>query len=515
MPKVTIENAGRFGVIKDLSAHDVKDGVFTDAEGVRFLDGMAYQFTDFEEVLGTPQCTPYFMLFTDIDGDFHWIYAGEEDIWDVYDDPSTGITHTDLSGTTYSGAKNAWTGTVLGGVPILNNGEDPPQMWDLNLANNFQDLSNWPSGVTCKSLRQYKNFLIAMNITDSGTEMPYLVRWGHPVGPGEVPSSWDYDDETVDAGRWNLAESPGHIIDGLQLRDSFIIYKEDSVHRMDYIGGTFVFSFQKVLGVTGAMNRNCIVEVDGVHFVLTTSDVVVHDGTSPTSVLDKVARRYLFTQMDADTRSLAFVYKNPYFNEVYVCYPSVGSTSCDRAMVWNYRDRTVSFRDMPNVLYGLYGSVLYDPTASWDSDSEPWDSDLTLWNNVVTIPGQARVVVASADDKFYLSDSIASTSGSPPSSYVERQGLSFKNPDRFKLVNWFRPRIKGTSGSVRIYMGGHDTDPFATPTYDQYQDFEIGVDTEVDFSCERRFVAFKIENLTSYQWRLDSYDIDFTLGGLW
>jgi hypothetical protein len=31
---------------------------------------------------------------------------------------------------------------------------------------------------------------------------------------------------------------------------------------MDYIG-TYVFRFSKVLGTSGAMNRNCIIELDG------------------------------------------------------------------------------------------------------------------------------------------------------------------------------------------------------------------------------------------------------------
>ena len=58
--------------------------------------------------------------------------------------------------------------------------------------------------------------------------------------------------------KMDLAEGYDPIVDGLSLRDTFIIYKQASVWRMDYVGGTYVMRFSKVLGTSGAMNRNCV-----------------------------------------------------------------------------------------------------------------------------------------------------------------------------------------------------------------------------------------------------------------
>ena len=128
-----------------------------------------------------------------------------------------------------------------------------------------------------------------------------------------------------------------------------MIYKQQSVWRMDYVGGQFVFRFDQVLGTSGSLTRNCIAELDGLHFVVTGSDIIVHDGQSATSVLDKQSRRHFFASLDGDAYDKTFVVKNPYVNEILVCYAESGATVPNRALVWNYVDKTLTFRDMPNV----------------------------------------------------------------------------------------------------------------------------------------------------------------------
>lgn len=525
MPFLRIPLAGSKGVNRDLSVHELQEGVWTSANNVRFLDGYAQQFYDFQEIYPGGGAIPYFLLPLAIGEQRHWIYAGATKVYGVYVDTILGVTHTDLSGATYTATPNSWTGTLLGGIPILNNGTDAPLQWDTDLTHNFASLSNWPASTTCKSLRGYKQFLVALGVTKGTTEYPYMVKWSHPAEPGAIPASWDHTDPTYDAGEADIAEGYDVIVDGLQLRDSFMIYKESSVWRMDLIGGVSIFRFSKVLGTSGAMNRNCIVELDGVHFVLTSSDVIVHDGQTPTSVLDKVTRRELFREMDISTRSNAFVFKNHYFNEVYVCYPAVGNTSCNRAMVWNYRDKTVSFQDLPGVFHGSYGPVEYEPSDSWDSDGDPWDADLTYWNAASPVPSRVRVLLAGADQKFYLSDSAAVTGNSPPASYIERVGMAFGVPDQDGRVpmngenriciRGVRPRISGSSGSVTIKVGGSDISPFEAPVYDATMTHQINSTLRNDCLVDRRYIAIRIENLDAYQWRLDSLDIEYEVSGEW
>lgn len=521
MSIVRVPNCGSVGVVQDLSQHELPINAWTDASNIRFLDGYSNQFLGHSQAYGTPSVIPYHVLPVIISGVRYWLYASLTKIYAVTITAGAAV-HTNLTRQTagndvnYAATANSWTSTVLGGIPIMNPGNavDPPQQWDLNTANNFSALSNWPASTYCKSIRAYKNFLVALNVTKTATNYPYMVKWSHPAVPGSVPSSWDETDATKDAGEFDLADGYDHIIDGLALRDSLIIYKEASVWRLDYTGGQSVFRASKVMGTSGAMNRNCIVEIDGFHVVLTTNDIVIHDGVQATSVLDKVTRRWLFQNMDVDEAYQSFVFKNPFYNEVFICFASIGADYPDTAIVFNYKDRTVSKRTLPNIHHANFGSVDSSLTGTWASDPDPWSSDISSWDSPDQVPNQARVLMGAHDTKLFMLDAAASFDGVIPSAYLERKGLSFDTPERIKLVKGIRPRITGNVGdTVTISIGSQD-DPYDTPTYTEMT-HTIGSTVRNDCLVSGRYIAVKLATGTAYNWRMDSYDLEVDTLGEW
>ncbi len=516
MPITRIPQAGSIGVIRDLSQHELPNNAWSDAKNIRFLDGAAYQFYGHGEVYNSPSFTPQHVLPCNVSGSRYWIYATAGKTFAVTNTGGSAV-HTDITHLTpRTGVANQWTSTLLSGIPILNAGDGTaPMSWNLNLGSKFVDLANWPASTSCKSIRAFKNYLIALNVTKSGTQYPYMVKWSHPADPGTVPVSWDPTDATKDAGESDLAEGYDPIVDGMQLRDSFIIYKENSVWRMDFTGGTYVFRFSKVMGKSGAMNRNCIAEIDGYHVVLTGSDVIVHDGQSGESVLDKQTRRYLFQNIDVNGSGLCFTFANPFFNEVFICYPSIGSTYCDMAMVWNYKDKTVSFRQIPNLNHAAFGPVDNSLAGNWNQDSAPWDSDLTLWDGPDFVPSTSRAIMASANTKLYMLDASSSFDGVIPSAYLERRGLSFGAPEQIKLVRSIRPRISGNVGQTVLVKVGSSADPFTEPTWGPTMTHTIGSTVSNDCLVSGRYIAIRMETGTAYQWRLDSFDVDLESGGSW
>lgn len=517
MAIVRIPQSGAVGVNKDLSAHELPPNAWTDAQNIRFLDGSAYQFYGHGEVYNSPSFAPQYVLPCNVAGGRYWVYATAGKTFALTNSAGVSV-HTDITHlTARAGVVNQWTGALLSGIPILNAGDasSVPMSWNLNLGTKFVDLANWPANTYCKALRAFRNYLVALNVTKAGANYPFMVKWSHPADPGSVPVSWDPADATKDAGEADIADGYDAIIDGLQLRDSFMIYKESSIWRMDFTGGPYVFRFSKVFGTSGAMNRNCIVEVDGYHVVLTGSDVIVHDGVTATSVLDKATRRFLLQNIDVDSSSKCFVFKNPFFNEVFICYPSIGSAVCDKALVWNHKDRTVSFRDIPALNHAAFGPVDNGLTGAWSQDSAPWSADLTSWNGPDFVPSTARVIMASANTKLYMMDSSASFDGAIPSAYLERRGLSFGAPESMKVVRGIRPRIAGNTGStVQIQIGASD-DPFLDPVYSPVMNHIIGTTISNDCIVSGRYIAVKISTGTAYQWRMDSFDLDVETGGLW
>jgi len=483
---------------------------------------MALQFYGHGEVYAGAPIVPYHVMPVNVGSERHWLYAGASKVYDVTSATGSPV-HTNLTqqdtgvDLDYAGSPNQWTSTTLSGIPILNPGNltIAPQQWDLDIGNRLKDLDNWPSSTYCKSLRTYKSQLVALNVTKSGQNYPFMVKWSHPAPPGAVPVTWDETDTTKDAGEVDLAEGGDPVMDGLQLGGTFIVYKEQSVWRMDYTGGPFVEQFTKVLGISGAMNRNCIVEVDGFHFVLTGSDVIVHDGQSARSVLDKQSRRSLFQSIDAQSFGRCFVFKNPFLNEVFVCFPEAGQTVPNKALVWNYKDSTVSFRDIPNLHHANYGPVEVGLSQPWSGDSAPWNSDITAWNSAEFTPDTARVMMASSDQKLFLLDSSTTFDGTIPSAFLERRGLSLGNPDKRKLIKGIRPRIMGNPGETVLVRVGGAEDPYSDPVYGEAMTFTIGSTVSCDCLVDSRYPAVRFESGNAYQFRLDSFDMEVELGGQW
>jgi hypothetical protein len=222
-------------------------------------------------------------------------------------------------------------------------------------------------------------------------------------------------------------------------------------------------------------------------------------------VLDKKARRYFFQNIDVANKGLVFCFKNPFLNEIFVAYPAIGSTSCDRALVYNFVDKTVSFRTLPNVNHAAYGAVDNTLGGNWNQDSDPWDSDLTAWDGPDFTPDTARVIMGSADVKLFMLDASASFDGAIPMAYLERRGLSFGDPEHFKTVTGIWPRITGNVGETVIIKLGGSMDPYKDPVYESFT-YTIGVDRQADMIVSWPYIAVRFETGSAYQWRLDSFD---------
>jgi hypothetical protein len=517
MTTLTVKGAGSIGVIKDISQTELPLNAWSNANNIRFQSGSALQFYGHSEVYNSPSYVPQYLLPITIGSSKYWIYTTASKTFAVTSSGGTA-THTDIThATPRTGVVNQWTGCVLQGIPILNVGDTSkvPIYWDMNLTHKFVDLSSWPAGTYCKALRSFKSMIVALNLTVGGTSLPHCVLVSHPADPGTLPTSYDETDATKDAVKLTIADGDGEIVDGLALKNSFIVYKERSTHRIDYVSGVFVVSSQQVFGMSGLMNRNCAVEFDGFHLALTQSDVVIHDGYSATSILDDKARRYLFQNMDDTYKGQAFVFKNPFLNEIFIAYPSIGATSCNTALVYNYKDKTVTFRDVPNINHATYGAASNDLGTSWNADADPWDSDLTAWNGSDYTPGAARVLLASNDQKLYLLDGSASFNGVLPSAYLERRAWLPQAPERRTLITGLTPIIYGNTGStVTVKIGGSDS-PFGDPTWDATITYTIGTTIRCDGFSNRRYPAIRFESGTAYQWRLDSYSVDWEDGGAW
>ena len=510
MPIVRVNDCGG-GVNLDLMPEELAENAWSDCQNMRFRNGFAERFRGIGNIFAAPTITPYYITPYAFGNTRFWVHAGTARVF--VDD---GTTRTEITpGSPFTGGvDDRWTGGALNGVLVMNNGVDQPQYWGGNVANDLAVLPGWNANWRCKSLRPFKNYLIALNVTKSGTSFTSMVKWSDVAVPGSVPSSWDETNVALDAGEVEIAETSDRIVDGCQLGDAFIIYKERSQYAMTFIGAPNIFRFQRLPGDFGILSRGCAANTPKGHVVLTTNDVILFDGQSATSIADSRIRDWIQNNINKTLPERAFVTMNPPSSEVLICFPDTTSETCNKAAVWNWNTNTWGVRDLPDVTYGDAGQINTDAAFfSWDSDSGTWDSDTTTWSQTDYSPNEYRLLFSRLT-AISAYDVDTRDAGQTITSMLERKGIQFGDAYAMKMIRSVYPRIDAAAGTeIQVYVGASQVAD-QEPTYSNPVTYTVGTSLKIDsFSPVGRFLALKFECADDAVWRIRSYDLDLVTTG--
>lgn len=519
MPDIAIGELSRVGLIRDTIAHRLGPNAWTKADNIRFDQSGAGSITGNLSVLGTPPVAPYFLMTV----------RGPAQTWFLYTSLTKGYvyngsTHTDITRTVggdYTAASPAdWNGTILGGIPIINSGTDDPQFWaSYNVATKLADLTNWPANTTAKVLRAFGSYLMAFDVTKSGTRYQHMVKWSHPAEVGTVPSSWDETDDTVDAGEQELEDSEsGGIQTALQLGNQMFIYKRSSTWRVRFIGGRFIFSFDKYLETLGALSRRAVASVanSAYHLVVGQNDIFIHDGNSaPRSIVDERFRKVFFDSIDKDKADEIYVFDNPTQKEAWICYPEDGQTLCTRALIWNYE------RGYPGVLseraitfQAVAEGFLTEDTIAWADAVTTWDGSAFSWETTI---GRRVIACDPNDTSFQLLDSGNDFNGVTYSSTLQRTDLGLIGRDhrgnnivdfkRRKMIT--RVWIEATGAPFTVRVGGQEVVNGAV-IWSSPATFDPTTDLYVDVITQGKALAleFAQSDSTVGPWAVHGYRLE-------
>lgn len=518
---------GQYGVVSDRAPHELPTNMWSDARNMRFINGSAERLAGYSQVFGDPDFPPHFAINVRNDTTNYWLYAGEKkaSVWDggVHTNVTreTGGVDDDYAMSDFYG----WHGTILSGTVILNNGVDAPQAWaPPGPGTKLTDLPNWPANTTARSIRAFKQFLIALDVTKAGSRYPHMVKWSHPADPGSVPSSWDETDPTLLAGESpRLSETQGFAVDGLPLGDTFIVYKEDSVWGMQLLQSSEVFRIYKIFDTGGIMSTNCVSQFDNRrHAVFGMNDIYQHDGQQMQSIVTERAKRRVFNSINTDHYRKCHTIYNRVAREVWFCYPTGDAAYCTEALVWNYETDTLGFRDLPNTRYTTEG-IINSAVGSdqWGQDTQIWADDTTLWNERLYNPIEFRLMTASPlDEKLYAIGVGNSHNGVPMVAKLERIGLALpavsnQPPDMTyrKFVRRIWPRVEGTPGGVIYVQVGSQEDNYSSVVWREPRPYVIGQSYGVDCRVAGRLLALRFYSDSILAWRLHGYEVEYELAG--
>lgn len=455
--KVEIKKVGSVGIVQDQPGHELPSAAWTSGSNVRFKNNSALRMEGHSQTFGTPTVTPYAIFnVPGVADQTFWFYFSLAKAYVVESGVHSNVTRG--SGDYTATAGRQWTACILGGIPVFNNGIDKPQYWSaLSVSQVLQDLAAWPATYRARVIRNFGSYLIAMNLTEAGTNKPHKVLISHKADPGSLPSSWDATDPTVDAVAFELTDvKGGELFDGLALGSQFIFYKKNSTHVMRFAGGNEIWARDRLFESSGILNTRCVCSFkEGtMHFVATQNDLIVHAGTtgSAMSVVEGVVREAIFAELDSLTYLNAFCFENKKKTEVCFAYPTTGNTNPNKLYFYNYVNKTCGYRDF-NGLSADLGVVSDVTQVAWDDKTGTWDADTSQWQSAGR---EAILFAAPGDVKIYKLDDGYAFGSQTPLAYLERIDLVYEsdhiNFGQRVLISRIWPKLAG-AGKWNIRVG--------------------------------------------------------------
>jgi hypothetical protein len=199
--------------------------------------------------------------------------------------------------------------------------------WDLDTAADAAAILNAPTSNSGLLVTE-ERFLFALGAGGN----PRKVQWSDR----EDNTLWA-PDATNEAGDIEL-QMPGKIMCGIRTRGQALILSDTDAHSATYIGGQFVYGFQRVGSACGIVSRKAAASVDEGVFWMGRSGFHLYAGGAVQELPCEVSD-YVFTDLNTGQISKVWAVSNQTFNEVWWFYPSSGSNEIDRYVVFNYAER--------------------------------------------------------------------------------------------------------------------------------------------------------------------------------
>ncbi len=426
-----------------------------------------------------------------------------------------------------AGTVNKWSGGTIGSVPFVNNGAAAPHMWlPQTTGTILAPLTNWPSGWTCRAMRTFSNSLIALGPTKGGTDYPHQINWSHPADPGTVPSSWDVTDPSKDAGEYPLLDSEGFVVDGLAMRNSFTIGKEDSVYSMRFIGGTQIFRFDRLFSDSGLLGLNCMTNVTNKadkQVIWALDDILLHNGSEGESLLTRRTRRWLFNLINTSALASCFVTRHAESAEIWFCFPPIGETVPSLALVWNWMTNAIWLRDIPPSNCASTGQYRFTPAGSgetWSTDTEDWFEDVTTWDQRLFSAAANQTLLGAADDSVYW---IGSGESWPWDSFAysaerlsmpvmgDYKGRPIVDIDAVKVVLEVWPRVQLPAGATMQVEVGSQMNLSDPVQWQAPQVFNPALSPKVNSLATGRYLSVRFSGTSRGLTKILGFDLDIEM----
>lgn len=285
-------------------------------------------------------------------------------------------------------------GQFLVGVCAPNDGT--PYVWDKDPDSIAEPIENAP--LLCRGIVVTpERFVVVLGPNGEARR----VEWASQ----ETLDEWTPAADNT-AGGFDL-EGVGNLVAGRRSKGETLLWTDDDLHAMRYIGGTLVYSFEKIGSKCGLIAPGAVALIDTKAVWMGNEQFHLYDGyvkNIPCEVRDRV-----FGSFNYDQRQKVTCLTIAKFGEIWWFYPSGLSSENDRYVVWNYRENTwytgrlsrtcgVDAGALASPVMGNYTGKLYEHEKTFDRPVASGEA-------VADIPfiESGPVELAEGDDVMYVS----------------------------------------------------------------------------------------------------------------
>ena len=310
------------------------------------------------------------------------------------------------------------------------------------------------------------------------------------------------------------------IMGALKAKEVILIWTDNALYTMKFIGSPFTFGFEQVGTNCGLIGQNAVVEIDGAAFWLSPKGFFMFDGTVKS--LSCTVEDSVFDNFDTTKGQQVNAGLNNLFTEITWYYPSSTSDFNNKYVVFNFGESA-----------GVPGGVWYTGTearTSWMDATIYPNPYATKYNSTATGTFPAIVGESGLGQTTYFEHEVGTDQVNPNgttttvSSFIQSFDFDLEQRSRnakgqasgpkiagqvFIALRRFVPDFKTLLGNAKVTIGLKRY-PQQTSTTSTYSPFTItSTTTKKDTRARGRFCSFKIENnAASESWRFGTFRVD-------
>jgi hypothetical protein len=314
-----------------------------------------------------------------------------------------------------------------------------------------------------------------------------LIRWSDQ----ENFTQWTAS-TTNTAGSQRLGEG-SRIISAKKTRNEILVWTDQALHSMQFVGPPFTFGFRLLGTDCGAVGLNSAVVVNDTAYWMSEGRFMIYRGSIqelPCSV-----KNYVFSDINTAQNTQVYAGENNEFNEVIWFYCSSNSSQVDRYVIYNYQEQVWYIGNLSRSAWVDQGVFSIPQATEYDASSTAATSD--------TLNG-----VSAGRSFIYEHETGESDNGNVMSTFITSGDVDIADGDQFMFIRGYIPDFKNLQGTVKMNLLSRE---FPTDTQTQSGEKDITTSTkQINTRSRGRQVAVKISSNSTVddRWRFGTLRVD-------